>query len=250
MRRLLLALSFALAGLTPVAADGPTSTVLSTDVAGDANAVNNQAQEGSVPEQNVQTAPASVDGADLLSVAVRTLYQQEKVRDDAGRVVRVRHVPTALRIEFRTTAPAKPTFGPGVIFRMSANVGTSGCQVQFELYVAGQAPGSSPIERGQVNRLRNCPGGDGLLIGFPYSFEGDTATVTFPFASTDGMLSSGTRLTAYTRPHTRVVNYAVAAAPTAPAIDQSPAIASFTIGQDVPADIDCLQDPSHVACSG
>ena len=239
---IVLAVPLTLAGAS-ASAGGPSDPEV-VDPAGDANLVNNQGQEAA-PEQNLSTAPASIDGADIRSIWLETLYSTVKERDADGAVRFVRHVPHSLRINFVTTAPAKPTFGPGVIFRMSANVGEGGCQVQFQVYLAGTA---TAMERAEINRLRNCTGGNGILGGgFTHAVQGTTLSLTFPFAQTEGMLTGVETLSAYTRPHTRVVLPNAAA--TAPAIDQTAPIRSFTLGSDVPPDVDCTTEPGHPDCA-
>lgn len=245
-----LAVLAALPSSAPAQADQALGVKVTQDVGGDANGINNQSQE-TVPDPNLSTAPASIDSADLREIALETRYQTVKDRDEAGRVLAVRYVPDALRIHFTTTAPAKPSFGPGVIFRMSATIGDQGCQVQFELWVPGSAPNTSTAQRAEVNRLRNCTGGSGFLsAGFSVAFQGATATATYPFEFTQGLLEEGGSFSAYTRPHSRVVvatsSQYVA---TVPAIDQMPAIGGFVVGQDVPEDVDCLATPDHPDCA-
>jgi hypothetical protein len=218
------------------------------DVAGDANGINSQGRN-EVPDQNIGTAPASIPSADIQAIWFETLYSIVKVRDNEGRVLRVRHIPEALRVSIRTTAPAKPTFGPGVIFRVGATIGPT-CEAQLQLSLAGSAPGSSTFERAELSRIRNCPGGAGPVPGeIPFALIGNVTTMTFAFESSAGVLATGLSLGPFTPPHSRVILPTGGSGTTIPAIDQTARVTSWTIGSDVPPDIDCTEEPSHPNCA-
>lgn len=248
-----LVVAMILAALPSLASAGTPENPEVRDVAGDANFVNSQGQS-SIPDQNIQTSPASIDSADIVAIWLETLYSTVKDIDAEGRVLRVRHVPEALRVSIRTTAPVKPTFGPGVIFRVGTSM-DSGCDAQLQLYLAGSAPGQSTYEKAELLRVRNCLGGNGAVPAeFPHAISGNVTTMTYPFDRSQGVLAPGITLGPFTtppttQPHSRVVLPNGNPGTTIPAIDHAPGLRPFVIGSDVPPDIDCAEDPGNPACS-
>ena len=210
-----------------------------------------------LPPESVVT-PEDIGGADIRAMWFETAYDTVRTTDEAGNVTAVQYVPTALLVKIRTTEPATPTFGPTLIFRLPAKIAT--CEVWFEAIVSG--PASLPTDAGaQAARLRKltstanpCPGGNATMTaGFSLSSQGNVLTMKYPFSalpysSTNVVLGKDVVVkpppaTSTTQPH-------VAGPNGLPNLDQTNKLeAQFRIGQDVPADVDCLADPNHTACA-
>ena len=231
-------------GAPPAAgpAPGPPHIV---DVPGDANAVNSQ---GFGQALDVPTDPASVAGADLVGVWFETTYDTVIERDEQGAVRFVRHVATDLRMRVKTSAPASPTFGPTLTYRVPVTLGGS-CQAWLSFYVRGDAPGSLDREGAELIRQGGCTGT--TPSGATLAFDGNLSIITFPFATSGGELAGGMELGPWSRPSVRMAaGNGTQQLFTAPAIDEAPPMTSFTIGSDVPPDIDCHQTPANPACAG
>ena len=221
-----------------------------TDVAGDGNFLNGQgAQPGH--ETGPDTRPASFDNVDLRAVWFETAYSTTKVRDAAGNVLRVEHEPTALLIHVQTQAPPRPTSPWWTAVRYEVAVTLPGCKAFFRAYFHTATP---PLTPGTDSATINPSGGTGCggagLITSPVrpTFAGPISTMTFPLAhlDTSKYISGGT----------------VIRQPVATAFAHLPSLSSpgglhpdetgigrgFTIGQDVPADVDCGSDPENAEC--
>ena len=230
------------AALSGIPATAGTSTDAEiTDVAGDGNFINGQgAQPGH--EIGPDTRPASFDNVDLRAVWFETAYSTTKVRDAAGALLRVEHRPTALVIHVQTQAPARPMSPFGTInYKVSTTL--PGCKASFELDVF-----STPSERAVIRPLEgtSCDP-DGVITISPVAptFEGSVSTMTFPLADP--------HVAPYTSAGTAIAQpsaYAWAVLPSAPGrrADETVTGRDFTIGQDVPPDIDCSADPTNSEC--
>jgi len=210
------------------------------DATGDANAINGQGF-GQTADQ--PTDPASVASADLAGVWFETTYDTVIERDENGAVRFVRHVPTGLRMRVKTAAPAKPTFGPTVLYRVPVTI-DGACEAWLQLYLRGDAQGSLDREGAELSPRSGCAG---TATGATLAFDGVYTEATFPFAG--GLLAGGMELGAWSRPSVRVAaGTGTTQLATAPAIDEAPPMSGFTVGSDVPPDIDCHETPSDPAC--
>jgi hypothetical protein len=197
------------------------------DQAGDANFANSQGLGGIIGDEAVVT-PVQADSADLRAMWLETIFDETVTLDDEGNEV-VTKVATGLRWNVETTAPASPSFGPTVLFRMPITF--SGCNAFLESQVRG--PGSSPtdVQRASLRLLTaDACGGPArsLNTGFTQSFDGNVMRIEFPFSATDGQLREGLTLAANGAGHVRTVLVAA----TAPAIDEAPGTWAFRIGSD------------------
>ena len=220
---------------------GPPHVV---DPPGDANAVNGQ---GFGQALDVPTDPASVGGADLVGVWFETTYDTIIERDEQGAVRFVRHVGTGLRMRVKTSEPARPTFGPTLTYRVPVTIGGS-CQAWLSFYVRGDAPGSLDREGAELIPQGGCTGT--TPSGATLAFDGNRSAATFPFATSGGELAGGMELGPWSRPSVRMAaGNGAQQLFTAPALDEAPPMTSFSIGSDVPADIDCHETPANPACA-
>lgn len=228
-------------GAFPVAAGTPDDPEI-TDVAGDANFINGQ---GVVPghEDGPDTRPASLDGADLRAVWFTTDYVSSKVLDpETDAVLRVEYAPTGLRIHLRTEAPIHPTpQNRSIRYRVIASL--PGCRVRFELWALGESGAIHIISRLDAG----CPSGirqDSVATSSNLpSFDGNVATFAFPFSHqwVAELLSDGLTIP---QPAANVVF----AFPDGAVIDEAASGRSFTVGSDVPPDVDCTAEPGHPEC--
>jgi len=222
-----------------VSAAGTADDPEVTDPAGDANVVS------ALSDEELDTRPASIDGADLRAIWLETSFVANKVLDpETGQVLRVVHSPTGLLLHFRTEAPMHPTEQDlSMFYRVRAQVRDGDGQficsaVRFELEVP---PGGTGGSVGVQRMFATCPGGMTTTAGL-LAFDGDVATLSFPYTTgpfqellpvgaTISSLSeiwSFTRLEAGSQRRDTVIDEGDAAG------------RSFTIGQDVPPDIDCM----------
>ncbi len=171
-----------------VAADADPVEPYLTDQAGDANGLNGQGLDSSVPE----VAAVGYDMADLLGLNFVTLF------DDDGEA-------NALEIRLLTAAPLT-TMGDTMLIRMNGDVG--GCPGRFQINVDNVVYGDS-IDFNWY--LDGCTGtsDDAVITGITVADDewvlaldeetGETV-VTIPFASLaehklDGYLKAGKRIT-------------------------------------------------------
>lgn len=228
-------------GEPPVSGPVPAPPNL-VDVQGDANLVNSH---GFGEEVDVRTDPASIAGADLVGVWFETTYDTVLERDEEGAVRFVRHVPIGLRMRVKTSEPARPTFGPTLVYRVPVAIGGS-CQAWASFYVRGDAPGSLDREGAFLFMQSGCAG---TPTGATLTFDGERAIATFPFESSGGVLADEVEIGPWSRAAVRVTPGAGSQQLfTAPAIDEAPPVSTFTIGSDVPPDIDCHETPTEPAC--
>lgn len=161
-RAVVAAVTCALAASGPAVASQPADRLLLTDVAGDANALNDQG-EGLIG--NVSTS-RQVDAADLRKVVL------EPLRDRAGRTV-------GLRLSVTTTAPpASLSDGTplayGLVMQPHAD-----CRLVLE-YVTAGTPLSGRADH--LGRLRHsCDDGRYTEVPLGASLNGRTATVEAPY---------------------------------------------------------------------
>ena len=237
-RWLLVGALFAL-GAVPAAA-GTSAAPEVTDIAGDANGINGQ---GRTTQAGQDTRPASVDSADLRAVWFETSWGKTKDIDPAsGAVTRVRHVPLSLRVHVQTTAPIYPASVEGMR-PLSYDVGAKlpgGCDIRMRLTVGGNQATDSAV----LHTLTPVCAGGASTTGDSTkpTYAGNVATFSYPFAVErfGAVLQSGIALSGVSANVSRSVPFAGSVM-----IDETPASATtFTIGQDVPADIDCTTTPS------
>ena len=212
-----------------------------TDVAGDGNLINGQ---GVQPGHEVgpDTRPASFDNVDIRAVWFETGYSTTKVRDAAGNVLRVEHTPASLRIHVRTESPARPMSPFGTInYRVSTTL--PGCKARFDLDVF-----STPSEKAVVRPLEGTrcdPGSASATSPVTPTFAGAVSTMTFPLEdpAIASYISAGTTIR-------QPSAYVFGILPNAPGsrADETGSGRDFTIGQDVPPDIDCSADPNNPEC--
>jgi hypothetical protein len=228
-----------LSGLPATA--GTTADPDITDVAGDANAL-------SVVANNQQdTRPVSSGNGDLRAVWFETAYSTTKVKDASGGVLRVEHRPTALLVRIRTEAPARP-LTPWSALRFKVNANLPACNATLDLLV-GSTVGNEQAEIRPSAPSTNCgedaSGNPITLVISPVkpTFDGAVSTLTYPLANAlvSPVLTAGTLLS-----QTKAQALGTVGAPVT--IDQTGAGRNFTIGQDVPADIDCTATPNNTEC--
>jgi hypothetical protein len=226
-----------LSGIPAVA--GTSTNAEITDVAGDGNFINGQgAQSGH--EIGPDTRPASFDNVDLRAVWFETAYSTTKVRDAAGNVLRVEHRPTALVIRVQTQGSAQSMSPFGTInYRVSGTL--PGCEASFELDIFSTAAPDRAVVRSLEGT--ECPSSATSPVA--PTFEGAVSTMTFPLADplVAPFISTGTAIRQSTAS-------ALGRLPNSPAVraDETVTGRDFTIGQDVPADIDCSANPTNPEC--
>jgi hypothetical protein len=230
---------FSLVVATLPAAAGTSTNAEITDVAGDGNFINGQgAQSGH--EVGPDMRPASFDNVDLRAVWFETAYSTTKVRDAAGKILRVEHAPTALVIHVQTQGSAQSMSPFGTInFRVSASL--PGCKASFELDIFS----SAAPDRAVVRSLEGTECPNSATSPVAPTFEGAVSTMTFPLANplVAPFLPAGT---AIGQPSA----YVWAILPFAPGrrADETVIGRDFTIGQDVPPDVECSEQPDYAGC--
>jgi hypothetical protein len=215
-----------------------------TDPAGDANFVS------AIAGPEADTRPVSADSLDLLAAWFETAYSSNKVLDSNGDVVRVERVPEALLVHIRTAGPVLPTHLPSDTVRYKVQVALPGCRAVFELVARAGTNGSYA----QLGTIDVCPPfqtptfqrqSDAPVI------QANEATIRFPFGSpfVPQAVADGASIA---QPTARV--YSALVSKTGPdgndvlIADKTVQGRSFTIGQDVPADVDCGSDPENAEC--
>lgn len=230
----------------PAAAGTPQMPEI-TDKVGDANGINGQGISG-FEEVSPDTRPASIDAADILAVWFRTAYDTTKVRDESGRVLSVIHTPTALEIHFKTLAPVKPTPGGlAMMYRVPADLSTCpGLGVFFQMRLAGV---TNTTERADINNF--CQGVTLTDSRFTLTFVGSESVWTYPFAAfPTRLVAAGVEITSPAAHVRTFFRTGIADAFTAPAVDEAKTGDDFTIGSDVPPNVDCVATPDHPDCQG
>lgn len=228
-----LMLSAALAALVVLAAMPATAGTAEkselTDQAGDANFINSQGLGAIIGDESLVT-PVDLSSADLRAMWLETIFEEDETIEEDGSESVIR-TATGLRWNVRTTAPASPSFGPTVLFRMPLTIG--GCTAFLESQVRGPASSPADVQRGSLRVLgADCPGGVRSITSpaFAPVFDDDVMTVEFPFAEVQGLLGAKTTLASNGAGHVRTVLVAA----TAPAIDEAPGDWSFRLSSDLP----------------
>lgn len=250
MKRSLIAAAAALVAVlgstTLPATAGTAADPEITDGVGDANFVNGQGLNPGL-EQGPDARPASLANMDLRAVWFETTYVTNRVVDPGtGAILRVEYVPTGLLVHIRTEGPVWPVqYSAGNLnaqYRVPATL--AGCPVTFWLNVP-----YTNMYHARVNLQKTstgCPGGLGNIEGAMPLYQGAVSTLRYPFSAGEtfaGELSAGQTVSvpaansALTQDGaTRVV------------VDKAAPGKSFTIGQDVPANVDCTATPGHPEC--
>lgn len=233
------ALLVALGGLPATAGTAADPEI--TDQEGDANGTH-----------QVLPDPGSIGGADLLAAWYQTLYTTAKEVDAEGQVIRVRHVPHTLKVSIETAAPASPAFGPTVILEVPVKL--DACRASVSVYIRGpQSLPGDPQGAFLSMAAASCPKSapsPGLTLPAP-SFPGNLTTVLVPFSTTDGALRAGTVITASGASSVLAMAKASTSATGGvnPLLDLANSAKPFTVGQDVPADVECAAQPTYPGCS-
>jgi len=235
----------ALATMLPGAATAAGPQI--TDPAGDANGTG----------QPLDTRPASLDPADVLDVTIETEYLATPVGEDG-----IDYEPTALLVRFETLAAPRSdttTFS----YVLQSRVGS--CPMSLAGYIAGTLTNPGDGRPGDVRWTWSggCPGvpvSDNPVVGNGAAHENPAWTaqvdqparelrMRIPFASLTAqqsqVLRPGARID-----EPRAFTYHTAGAyivgtfgffASATPIDSTATGASFTIGEDVPADVPCTR---------
>lgn len=247
-----------LLGAIPAGAGTPQAPEV-TDPAGDANAINAQGNT-SIGEGGPDTRPASIDGADLVAIWYRTSYYTLKYTQPNGSL-RIQHVPTTFNVNFKTTGPISPTFGPSLVFRVPTSIG--GCETWFEGWIRGPNALPNDLDRGDFRKITAaCPGGAATVTaGFTYSLTGNVLTLSFPFDAAGfsgplaGFIKVGTTIApppVFTNqsgyPHVRAAFQSPVAGAFPVVIDETVRPPAFVVGADVPPDVDCGVTPENPEC--
>jgi hypothetical protein len=223
-----------------------------TDAAGDANFINSN---GVAPlsEPGPDTRPASLDNSDFRAIWFETAYTTTKVLNGTGQVARVEHQPSALLVHIRTQAAVHPsTPWTNAQYKVQATVPTCQNKVSFELRTftnaASDAAEIRPVPAGNGSATACGELAAGTIVTSPVkpSFDGAVSTLTFPLAHVTirEFIQVGTSIA---QPAAHIVGFVqVGQNPTT--TDRTAVGRNFTIGQDVPADIDCSANPSHPEC--
>jgi hypothetical protein len=255
MKPLLAAAASLALGISPLfgsagaLADAPPVLPHVTDRAGDANSINGQGLLGGGEIGN-DTRPASIDSADIVAIYYETLYDTVRERDGGGNIVAVHYVQHSVRISIETNGPAKPTYGPTVMFRIPARLNNGACEVFFDGYVRGTAPGANELERADINRLSAQCGESGFLTeGFTISYDGNFTRLTYPFDMTMGLLAPGVSFETSSKAGVRTASGpGTMPNPSTHVIDETAVPGRWVIGIDVPPSVDCTATPGHADC--
>lgn len=248
MKKTLTAMCTALAlvalGALPGAA-GTSENPEVADVAGDANFLNGQGLQAG-QEEGPDTRPASIDNTDLRAVWFETAYSTNKVFDpETGDVLRVQYQPTALAVHIQTQGPVRP-MDPWTTILYKVQATLPGCTATFELSVRPNPPDQASIRPVGVNCGHLPPTGIAVSPAVP-TFEGVVSTITFPLddPNVSQYISAGA---AIAQPAAHVLGRLPAGGQANIRADETAAGRDFTIGQDVPADVDCTSDPDNPEC--
>ena len=214
------------------------------DIAGDANFINGQGiQPGH--EEGPDSRPASIDNTDLRAVWFETAYTTNKVFDpETGDVLRVEYHPTALAVHVQTQGPARP-MDPWNVILYKVQATLPGCTATFELSVRPNPPDVATIWPVGA-QCGDLPPGSGAQSPVTPTFEGTVSTITFPLThfQTSQFISNGTTIA-------QPAAHAIGRLPSLGSVfraDETVAGPDFTIGQDVPPNVDCTADPDNPEC--
>ena len=232
------------AALSGIPATAGTSTDPEiTDPAGDSNFLSG------VTADERDTRPVSSDNSDLRAVWFETAYSTTKViHSVSGAVVRVEYRPTALHVNIQTQGPVRP-LSPWGALRFKVAFTVPACQATFDLLVATN-PASDQAEIRPATVGTSCGGDPPITIVISPvkpTYDGAVSTLTFPLThgGVAEVIPPGTTLTETSAFST--ASPPVGAAVPSPA-DKTSAGRTFTVGQDIPADVDCTADPAHTDC--
>jgi hypothetical protein len=233
-----------IAGLVAVLSGIPATAGTSaspdiSDPAGDANFAS------AVSGDERDTRPASTDNGDLRAVWFETAYSTTKVRDASGAVLRVEHQPTALLINIKTQSPVRPLSPLGAL-RFKVLATAPACTASFELLVAAASEKAEIRPAAPSTGCGEDPPLNLVISPVTPTYNGAVSTMTFPLAheGVSKVVSAGTVLS-QTKAQT-ISQLSTGAFPVP--LDQTSAGSSFTIGQDVPADVDCMATPDNTEC--
>jgi hypothetical protein len=120
-----------------------------------------------------------------------------------------------------------------------------GCSATFELLVA-----TNPVaDSAEIRPAGVGACGDLSIAKSPVTpaYDGTVSTITFPLSHEEvaKVVSAGTTLS---QTSALVVTSPPAGSPSPTPVDQTAGGRNFTIGQDVPPDIDCTADPASPEC--
>ncbi len=233
--------SLVVGALGPSVAAGAEATPQITDVAGDANGINGHALLSALDE-GPDTRPASLAHADLREVRFETTYDSHEILDpETGEVTGIDHVATGVNVHIRTEGPIRSA--PATqLYPLNYDVQAEipGCTVRFRLTVLA----NETSDRAGLWQLSDtCPNGGTGLFGshagaasWP-QYRGNVTTLSYPFSTPEfaAMLPPGRTLTDPWANAVRTGHY------DKPVIvfDRAAVGSSFTIGEDVPADVNC-----------
>jgi hypothetical protein len=216
-----------------------------TDAAGDANFVS------VISGNEADARPASSDSLDLRAVWFETAYSSNKVLDSNGDVARVERVPQALLVHIRTAGPVLPTLIPFDNVRYKVQVALPGCRLVLE-FVA--RTGSAPASYAQLGTIDACPpvgARQFRVVSDAPVIQGNEATVRFPLGSPllpQALAAGASADQPSARVYSGTVSRTMSDGSEVLIVDQTAPGRSFTIGQDVPADVDCGSDPENAEC--
>lgn len=249
MKRSLIAAAAALVAVlgstTLPATAGTAADPEITDGVGDANFVNGQGSILGSTVPGLDTRPASRAHLDLRAVWFETTYATNRVVDPGtGAILRVEHVPTGLLVHVRTEAPRE-----ALDAQIRVTQPLSNCPVAFWLNVVRVGNGASLDRVNLYKSSTGCPGGIGNIEGSVPLYQGAVATLRYPFSAGEtfaGVLSPGQTISplrtdsAYVTGSTYFAQRVI--------VDEAHGGRPFTIGQDVPPNVDCTATPGHPEC--
>jgi hypothetical protein len=252
---LVAALTAAAAASMPSATE--SETVVFTDAAGDAHHLNDQGLGVPIDDRGPDTRPASLGSADVVEGRFETAYVSIPDHDDEGRVLRVRRVPTGVRLHLEMAEPPIPSFGPTVSIELW--VQAAGCPMIFRIRAHGPLSSEDDPPQGPELRTRgsDCPEGPRTYTeGISLDVVGSTAIVEVPFTALEtpsGPIFRMADLIEEDAGGNPVRTSTVHAVPDGPLlggllIDKASPVAEFHIGSDLPPDVDCTDTPSDPEC--
>lgn len=246
MKRILRASAAALAALAIISSPASAGTPLApeiSDVFGDANFVNGHGFDNLEPV----STPVALDSADLKAIWFETTYRPEKDRLEDGTVTRVRYEPGALLVNIKTVAPPRPATGPGLYFNVPVTI--AGCEIWFEGYVAGT--GFVGDEASIWKNGSNCPGGTGYITNpkFIARGSGDTLILEYgldalPYSNSQIILAEDVEI----RPVSTVPMVSLSGTHETSIDEATPLMSVYQIGEGIPDDIVCAEQPDHAEC--
>lgn len=242
---------------SPQAAAGTSEDPELRDPAGDANYVHSHGFLP-LPDEGPDARPASIDGADIVAGWYETEYRTDRIVDEGGTLTAVRYEPEALLVHLETTGPPAPSFGPTVGYHLWVNVGA--CSMIFRFHVRGPlSQDGDPAEGAELRtRKAECLEGPKTYTeGVSLSVAGNVATLRYPFDAValgsiplldEGSViepdSDGNAFNVNTT-HRLPNGLLLGGQP----IDMAGPPRPFTIGSDVPPDVDCVATPGHPSCA-